>query len=75
VAGYLSPRSPLYDEGLRAGQMINIITEVNGQPVANVEEFEAIAGEAASGSRLRIYVRRYFRGQERQPVYVFPAVP
>ena len=71
----LSPRSPLYDEGLRAGQVINIITEVNGQSVDGVDEFERIAGEAASGSRLRIYVKRFFRGQERQPVYVFPSVP
>jgi len=71
----LSPRSPLYDEGLRAGQMINVITEVNGQAVDGVEAFEEIAAAAPSGSRLRIYVRRFFRGQERQPVYVFPAVP
>ncbi len=71
----LSPRSPLYDEGLRAGEMINVITEVNGKRVTNVEEFEAAASAAGSGSRLRIYLRRFFRGQERQPVYVFPAVP
>ena len=71
----LSPRSQLYDEGLRAGQVINIITEVNGEPVDGVDAFEQIAGAAPSGSRLRIYVRRFFRGQERPPVYVFPAVP
>jgi serine protease Do len=71
----LSPRSPLYEEGLRAGQMINVITEVNGQAVPDVATFEEIAGAAPSGSRLRVYVRRFFRGQERQPVYVFPAVP
>ena len=71
----LSPRSPLYDEGLRAGQVINVITEVNGQPVDSVEAFERIASEAPSGSRLRIYVQRFARGQERQPVFVFPAVP
>ena len=71
----LSPRSPLYDEGLRAGQVLNVITEVNGQAVDSVAEFEEIARAAAEGTRLRIYVRRFFRGQERQPVYVFPAVP
>ena len=71
----LSPRSPLYDEGLRAGQVINVITEVNGEPVDSVDAFERIAGEAPSGSRLRIYVQRFARGQERQPVFVFPAVP
>jgi serine protease Do len=71
----LSPRSPLYDEGLRAGQVINVITEVNGEVVDGVEAFERIVGEAPSGARLRVYVRRFFRGQERQPVFVFPAVP
>ena len=71
----LSPRSPLYDEGLRSGQVINVITEVNGETVDSVDAFEQIAGAAESGDRLRIYVRRFFRGQERQPVYVFPAVP
>ena len=71
----LSPRSPLYDEGLRAGQVINVITEVNGEPVDGVDTFEQIAAAAPSDARLRIYVRRFFRGQERPPVYVFPAVP
>ncbi len=71
----LSPRSPLYDEGLRAGQVINVITEVNGQAVDGVAAFERIAGAAPSGSRLRIYVHRFYRGQERPPVYLFPAVP
>jgi serine protease Do len=71
----LSPRSPLYDEGLRAGRTMNVITEVNGEPVDSVEAFERLAGAAPSGSRLRIYVRRFVRNQEGQPVYVFPAVP
>jgi S1-C subfamily serine protease len=55
--------------------VINVITEVNGEPVDGVASFERIAGAAPSGSRLRIYVRRFFRSQERQPVYVFPPVP
>ena len=71
----LSPRSPLYDEGLRGGQVLNIITEINGQEVDGVDAFERIVGEAPSGSRLRIYVKRFFRGQERQPAFVFPVVP
>ncbi len=45
----LSPRSPLYDEGLRAGQVINVITEVNGQPVDGVDAFEQIARRGAVG--------------------------
>ncbi len=71
----LSPRSPLYDEGLRAGQVINVITEVNGETVDSVDSFERIVGAAASGSRLRIYVQRFGRGQALAPVFVFPAVP
>jgi serine protease Do len=71
----ISPRSPLYDEGVRTGEVINVITEVNGQEVENVEEFEEIIGRAQSGSRLRIYIRRFARGQEVQPLFVFPAVP
>jgi len=71
----ISPRSPLYDEGVRAGEIINLITEVNGQDVENVEEFENIVRQAESGSRLRVYIRRFARGQEAQPLFVFPAVP
>ncbi len=71
----LSPRSPLYSEGLRAGEVINVITEVNGTAVDDVETFERVVREAPAGSRLRMYVRRFFRGQERQPLYVFPPVP
>jgi serine protease Do len=71
----LSPRSPLYDEGIRARNVINIITEVNGRQIENVENFERVIESAASGSRLRIYVRRFLNGQEVQPVFAFPAVP
>ncbi len=71
----VSPRSPLYDEGLRTSPLISVITEVNGRAVRNVEEFESVVRSAGSGSRLRVYVRRFDRGQEAQPLYVFPAVP
>lgn len=71
----ISPRSPLYDEGVRGGEVINIITEVNGRDVDNVAEFEEVVREAEAGSRLRIYIRRFARGQEVQPLFVFPAVP
>jgi len=71
----ISPRSPLYDEGVRAGEIINLITEVNGRDVGSVEEFEDSVRLAESGSRLRIYIRRFARGQEVQPLFVFPAVP
>ncbi len=71
----VSPRSPLYEEGVRAGEIISLITEVNGVDVEDVEEFENLVRQAESGSRLRIYIRRFARGQEAQPLFVFPAVP
>jgi serine protease Do len=71
----ISPRSPLYDEGVRAGEIINVITEVNGTEVADVEQFETIVRGMDSGARMRIYIRRFARGQEIQPLFVFPAMP
>jgi serine protease Do len=71
----ISPRSPLYDEGVRSGQVINVITEVNGRSVSSVAEFEDLVRDAPSGTRLRFYLRRFGRGQELQPLFVFPAVP
>jgi serine protease Do len=71
----ISPRSPLYDEGVRSGQVINVITEVNGRSVSSVKEFEDLVRDAPSGSRLRFYLRRFGQGQELQPLFVYPAVP
>lgn len=71
----ISPRSPLYGEGVRVGQVINIISKVNGEDIADVEELEKVVGEVDSGSRLRIYIRRFGRGQEIQPLFVFPEKP
>lgn len=71
----ISPRSPMYDEGVRAGEVINIITEVNGVPVDNVAAFEDQVRDSQPGTRLRVYIRRFARGQELQPLFVFPAVP
>jgi serine protease Do len=71
----ISPRSPLYDEGVRSGEIINVITEVNGTEVADAEEFETIVRGMDSGSRMRLYIRRFARGQEIQPLFVFPAIP
>jgi len=47
--------SPLYDEGVSPG---DVVTEVNGEPVGGVEDFEAAVQAAASGSYIRLYVRR-----------------
>ncbi|MGB5401520.1 MAG: Do family serine endopeptidase [Thermoanaerobaculia bacterium] len=71
----ISPRSPLYEEGVRSGELINIITKVNERSVGSVAEFEELVRDAQSGSRLIFYLRRFGRGQELQPLFVFPAVP
>jgi serine protease Do len=71
----ISPRSPLYDAGLRTEGSVDIISEVNGEPISSVEDLERIVGEASSGSRLRLYVRRFADGREAQPIFAFPAKP
>ncbi|MCM2270425.1 MAG: Do family serine endopeptidase [Thermoanaerobaculia bacterium] len=48
--------SPLYDEGVASG---DVVTEVNGRPVADSAAFEREVGAAAPGSFLRLYVRRF----------------
>ncbi len=71
----VSPRSPLYDEGVRVGQFISIITKVNNTDISNVEEFEEAVQSAPAGSRLRIYIRRFAGGREIPPQFVFPRMP
>ena len=72
----ISPRSPLYDEGVRSNnRVLNIITQVNGNDVESVEQFEELVQAAESGSRMRLYLRRFADGDEVAPVFAFPAVP
>jgi serine protease Do len=56
VVRQVAPSSPLFDEGLAAG---DVVTEVNGRPVEDAESFEAVVSAAPSGSFLRLYVRRF----------------
>lgn len=55
----VAPTSPLYEQLVRPGQ---IISEVNGQKVGSVADFERIVKGAKSGSYLRLYVNQ-FSGQ------------
>jgi len=71
----ISPRSPLSDEGVSAEGVLIVITEVNGESIDSVEAFEEKVGAAKSGSRLRLYIRRFANGQEVAPLFVFPSVP
>jgi serine protease Do len=52
----VAPSSPLYEEGLREG---DIVTEVSGTAVKKASDFEAVVKGAKSGSYLRLYVRRF----------------
>jgi serine protease Do len=69
----VSANSPLYDQAVRPG---NIITEVNGQPVKNVAEFERAVSAARSKSYLRFYTLRFGRqGQSLPPFFAVVQVP
>jgi len=71
----ISPRSPLYDAGVRTEGVISIIAEVNGEEIASVEDLERVVGAVPSGTRLRLYVRRFAEGREGQPAFAFPSKP
>jgi serine protease Do len=71
----ISPRSPLYGDGVRTEQVVNVITEINGRRVDDVEEFEAAVEAAPSGSRLRVFVRRFANGAEGSSIFAFPQKP
>ena len=48
--------SPLVDKLVRPG---DVITEVNGQTIKSVADFEKAVGEVKSGAFLRLYLRRF----------------
>jgi serine protease Do len=69
----VAPRSPLIEEQLEPG---DVITEVNGQPVRSVAEFEAAVKAARSGSYLRFYVQRFDpRNGTSSQLFAFARVP
>ena len=72
----VDPASPFYDEGVRAqAGVIHVITEVNGTPVDGVDAFEEVVRATESGTRIRVYIRRFQQGAEGPPLFVFPRVP
>jgi serine protease Do len=56
VVSEVAASSPLYDEGVAPG---DVIVELNGRPVGSSEELEGLVGEAAAGSYLRFYLKRF----------------
>jgi serine protease Do len=68
----VAPTSPLYEQALRPG---SIITEVNGQEIESVEQFEELVRAAKSRSYLRFYVVNVARGGATQPFFAVVQVP
>ncbi len=68
----VAPNSPLYEQFIRPG---TIITEVNGQEVHGVADFEKVVKGAKSGSYLRLYAMPFARGQQGQPFFAVVQVP
>lgn len=62
--------SPLYDQDVRPG---DVVTEVNGHKVGDIEQFEATVKKAKSGTYLRFYVQR-FNPRSRQQLSFFAVV-
>jgi serine protease Do len=68
----VAPTSPLYEQFVRPG---SIITEVNGRPVKDVDDFEKTIQDAKSGSYLRFYAVQFGQRGERQPFFAVVQVP
>jgi len=68
----VAPTSPLVDEQVQPG---DVISEVNGEPVASVEEFDARVGDIGSGQFARLYVRRLAGGDAAQGFFAVVRVP
>lgn len=64
--------SPLYEEQVRPGQLIS---EVNGEPISSVGDFEAAVGNIPSGELIRLYVLRFGPGGGRNPFFAIVRKP
>jgi serine protease Do len=68
----VSPTSPLYEQFVRPGA---IITEVNGQKVKSVDEFESAIKGAKSKSYVRLYAQLFDQRGNPQPFFAVVQVP
>jgi len=68
----IEPDSPLYEENIRAG---DVIVEVNGQDVSGVADFDEVVSAQESGTYLRLYVRRFGRGGQSASFFAVVRVP
>jgi serine protease Do len=73
VVTNVAPTSPLYEQAVRPG---SIITEVNGQPIRDVADFEKAVKGAKPKSYLRLYVLAFGgRGDRPQPFFAVVQAP
>jgi serine protease Do len=72
VVTNVSPSSPLYEQGVRAGF---VITEVNGEAVKNVADFERAVQSAKSKSYVRFYALRPTRNGNNNSFFAVAQVP
>lgn len=75
VLSSIAATSPLWEEGVREGAGLWLISEVNGKKIGNVEEFESAVKAAKPGSRLRLYAQHYTQGERDFAAFVLPRVP
>jgi len=68
----VTPTSPLYEQAVRPG---SIITEVNGQEIRSVADFEEIVKATKPKSYLRFYVQNIGRNGQSQPFFAVVQVP
>jgi len=68
----VSPSSPLFDQGVRQGC---VISEVNGQSVASVAEFERLVKTVPNRQFLRLYVHVYGRNGETRLFFAVVQAP
>ena len=68
----VAPTSPLYEQFVRPG---SIITEVNGQKVKGVADFEQIIKGAKKGSYLRLYALQFDQRGTPQPFFAVVQAP
>jgi len=71
VVTNVSPTSPLYEQFVRPG---SVISEVNGQAINGVADFERVVKSAKSGSYLRLYTLRFDQRGGGAPSSLFAVV-
>ncbi len=72
VVTNVSPTSPLYDQFVRPG---TIISEVNGQPIESVADFEKAVKTAKPGTYVRLYTLQFGARGQRAANFAVVQVP